>query len=107
MNGTPGDMGNLLAQAQRMQRALDDARAELRALVVEGNAGGNAARAFVTGEGVLLRVEISDDAFRQSDRKLMEELVAGAVRDAQERANRRSSERLAEVTGGLQLPGFM
>lgn len=107
MSGSPGDMGNLLAQAQRMQRALDDARAELRALVVEGTAGGRAARAFVTGEGLLLRIELTDDAARSGDRKLLEELVSGAVRDAQERAHRRAQERLAEVTGGLQLPGFL
>lgn len=107
MSGSPGDMGNLLAQAQRMQRALDDARAELRALIVEGTAGGGGARAFVSGEGHLLRIELTDEAFRVSDRKLMEELVSSAVRDAQERANRRASERLAEVTGGLQLPGFL
>lgn len=107
MNGTPGDMGNLLAQAQRMQRALDDARAELRALVVEGSAPGGAARAFVTGEGLLLRIEISPGAFRSGDHRQMEEFVSTAVRDAQEKAHTRATERLAAVTGGLQLPGFM
>jgi DNA-binding YbaB/EbfC family protein len=107
MSGTPGDMGNLLAQAQRMQRALDDARAELRALVVEGHANGGAARAFVTGEGLLLRIEIAPTAFRAGDHRQMEELVASAVRDAQEKAHKRATERLADVTGGLQLPGFM
>lgn len=107
MSGTPGDMGNLLAQAQRMQRAIDDARAELRALVVEGDAPGGAARAFVTGEGLLLRIEITPAAYRVSDYKQMQELVSSAVRDAQEKAHKRETERLADVTGGLQLPGFM
>jgi len=107
MSSNPGDMGNLLAQAQRMQRALDDARAELRALVVEGTAGGDGARAEVTGEGLLLRLRFSDAAVRTGDRKLLEELAAGAVRDAQEKAHRRATDRLAQVTGGLQLPGFL
>lgn len=107
MSGSPGDMGNLLAQAQRMQRALDDARAELRALVVEGTAPGGGARAFVTGEGLLLRIEIAPRALRDSDHRQMEELVANAVRDAQEKANKHATERMADVTGGLQLPGFL
>jgi len=107
MSGTPGDMGNLLAQAQRMQRAMDDAHAELRALVIEGSAPGSAARAYVSGEGLLLRIEISPAAFRVSDHKQMEELVSSAVRDAQEKAHKRFTERMAAVTGGLQLPGFM
>jgi len=104
-------MGNLLAQAQRMQRAIDDARAELRALVIEGIASdghiAQAAKAYVSGDGNLMRIEIHDAAFRGAGRAQVEELVASAVRDAQEKAHRRTTERLAEVTGGLNLPGFL
>ena len=99
-------MGNLLAQAQQMQKALDQAREELRQAEVDGTAGGGVVRAVVTGEGQLIRVEITEEAHRASDRGMLEQLVTGAVRDAQERAQREASERLSQVTGGLQLPGF-
>ena len=38
MSGAFGDMGNLLKQAQKMQRELDKAREELHAARVEGSA---------------------------------------------------------------------
>jgi len=62
--------------------------------VIEGTVAGGAARAFVSGEGLLLRLEIAPAAFRVSDHKQMEELVASAVRDAQEKAHKRYNERM-------------
>ena len=58
-------------------------------------------------DGQVERIEISEEALRQGDKDLLEELVLAAVRDGIERANRLSSERLAKVTGGLNLPGLM
>lgn len=107
MNGTPGEMGNLLAQAQRMQRALDEVRAGLRALEVEGTAANGQVRATVTGEGNLLRVRIGEDLYRARDVAAVERAVTEAVTEAQARAHQQATERLSAVTGGLQLPGFL
>lgn len=106
MSGSFGEMGNLLKQAQKMQKAMDEAREELREATVEGSAGGGVVRATVRGDGQVDRIEISDEAMRQ-DKKLLEDLVLAAVRDGIGRASRLSEERLAKVTGGLNLPGLM
>ena len=73
---------------------------------MEGSAGGGVVRATVRGDGQVDRIEISDEAMRQ-DKKLLEDLVLAAVRDGIGRASRLSEERLAKVTGGLNLPGLM
>jgi hypothetical protein len=105
MSGTFGEMGNLLKQAQQMQRELDRAREELRKARVEGNAGGGAVRVEVDGEGMVQRVTIQPDA--AGDAKLLEDLVLAAARDALGRAAKLRQERLARVTGGLSLPGIL
>lgn len=107
MSGSFGEMGNLLKQAQKMQRAMDEAREELRDTTVDGTAGGGMVRAVVRGDGQVEKVEIADEALRQGDKSLLEEMVLAAVRDGIGRANRLSEERLAKVTGGLNLPGLM
>ena len=43
-------MGNLLEQAQRMQKSLEDARTALREARIVGQAGGGAVRATVDGK---------------------------------------------------------
>lgn len=107
MSGSFGEMGNLLKQAQKMQRAMEDAREELRTTTVDGTAGGGVVKTVVTGDGQLERIEIAEEAFRTGDRSLLEDLVLAAVRDGISKANRMRDERLSKVTGGLQLPDML
>ncbi len=107
MSGSFGEMGNLLKQAQKLQRAMDEAREELRTTTVEGMAGGGVVRTTVRGDGLVESIEISDEAVRQGDKDLLEEMVLAAVQDGIARANRLSEERMSKVTGGLDLPGLM
>lgn len=104
MSGTFGEMGNLLKQAQQMQRELERAREELKALRVEGRAGGDAVRVEVDGDGAVQRVSIRPEA--GTDARLLEEIVLAALRDAQSRALRLREERMGKVMGGLPLPGL-
>lgn len=104
MSGAFGDMGNLLKQAQKMQRELDKAREELRAARVEGTAGGVVKVEF-TGDGQILGVHIAPEAMT-GDASMLEDLVQAAVRDALSRAATLRTELEGKVTGGFDLPGF-
>ena len=110
MSGTFGEMGNLLKQAQQMQRELDRAREELKAARVEGTAGGGAVRVEISGEGMVLKVHIAPEAAADGTRRdasMLEDLVLAACRDGIQRATALREERLARVTGGLNLPGIL
>lgn len=102
----PGDLGNLLKQAQKMQREMDLAREEIREMTVEGSAGGGAARVEVDGDGTVKAVHLSDEAGLGDDMSALADLVLAAVRDAQTRAEQVKRERLSKVTGGMDLPGL-
>lgn len=105
MSGAFGEMGNLLKQAQEMQRELDKARAELKELRVEGSAGGGVVKVEVTGDGQVTSVRIAPDVLA-SEASMVEDLVLAAVRDGIARAAAQREERLGRVTGGLNLPGI-
>ena len=102
----PGDLGNLLKQAQKMQREMDLARQEISAMTVEGTAGGGAARAEVDGDGTVKAIHLSEEAQGSGDKGALEDLILAAVQDAQTRAEQVKRERLSEVTGGMDLPGL-
>jgi nucleoid-associated protein EbfC len=107
MSGTFGEMGNLLKQAQQMQRELDRAREEVRAMRIEGVAGGGAVRVVVDGEGMLHELKIRPELVQGGDHAIVEDAVLAAVRDALGRAHKAREERFGRVAGGLNLPGIM
>ncbi len=99
-------MGNLLKQAQEMQRQLDKVREELREEVVVGTAGGGAVRVEVNGDGQVQAVHVDDEVVQSADKGMLEDLLLGALRDGISESMRLRKERLSAVTGGLNLPGL-
>jgi DNA-binding YbaB/EbfC family protein len=105
MSGAFGDMGNLLKQAQRVQRDRERAREELKTERVEGTAGGGAVRIEASGDGQITLVRIAPELLG-GEASLLEDMVLAAARDALGKAAALREERLGRVSGGLNLPGF-
>ena len=102
-----GDMGNLLKQAQEMQRQVDRVRTELRQNTIEGQAGGGVVRVEITSDRHEVKsVDVSPDVLRSSDPKLLEDLLVGAFQDALRRAEEAERSAIGQVTGGMHLPGL-
>jgi len=101
-----GEMGNLLKQAQEMQRQLDAVRAELRNRSVEGMAAGGTVRVSVSADRHEVRgVTLASGA--PADPHALEEAVAAALRDALKRAGEAEREAIGRITGGMNLPGLL
>lgn len=106
MAGSFGEMGNLLKQAQEMQRQLERIRGELAEAVVEGTAGGGAVRVEVTGDRRVRSLSISDEVVKAGDKSMLEDLVLSAVQDGIAKAEDLAEQTMTKVTGGMQLPGM-
>ncbi len=102
-----GEMGNLLKQAQEMQRQMDRVRGELHSKVVEGTAGGGVVRISLSADRQEVKdISISQEILVQNDPTLMNDLVRAALQDALRRCLETEKEDLGKVTGGMQLPGM-
>lgn len=98
-------MGHLLSAAQRMHKAMEIARRDLREKRVEGTAGGGVVSITFDGEMAPQGVTIADEAWH-AGRDTLQELIAAALSDGYAKAAHLREERLKEVTGGLDLPGL-
>ena len=102
-----GDMGNLLKQAQEMQRQLDKAKTDLRERQVEGQAGGGAVRIVLSGDRQEVHdVHVDADLVRSMEPGMLEDTFQAALRDALHRSHELEKEILGRVTGGMNLPGL-
>jgi len=99
-------MGNLARMAQQMQAEMARVQAELDALTVETSAGGGAVTAVVNGRQELLSLRIDPAAVDPGDVEMLQDLITAAVNDALRQVRQTAEQKMARVTGGLQLPGL-
>ena len=101
-----GGLGNIMKQAQQMQEKMQKMQEELAQMEVVGEAGAGLVKVTMTGSHSVRRVEL-DDSLLEDDKELLEDLMAAAVNDAVRRIEEQNKSRMAELTGGMQLPpGF-
>lgn len=101
-----GGMGNIMKQAQAMQEKMQKMQAEVAAMEVTGEAGAGLVKVTMLGNHNVRRVSI-DDSLMQDDKDMLEDLIAAAINDAVRRVDETSKEKMASVTGGMQLPPGM
>ncbi|MEW5680765.1 MAG: YbaB/EbfC family nucleoid-associated protein [Pseudomonadota bacterium] len=101
-----GGMGNIMKQAQAMQEKMQKMQAEIATMEVTGEAGAGLVKVTMLGNHNVRRVSI-DDSLMQDDKDMLEDLIAAAINDAVRRVDETSKEKMAAVTGGLQLPPGM
>jgi nucleoid-associated protein EbfC len=99
-------MANLQRMAQQMQQEMLRVQTELEAVQVDGSAGGGVVKAVVTGKQELVSVTIDPDAVDPSDVEMLQDLIVAAVNDALRASREVAEQKMAAVTGGLQIPGM-
>jgi len=100
------DLGKLMKQAREMQQQLSRLQAELEKLEVEGSSGGGMVSVTVNGKKDLLSLTIQPEVVNRDDIPMLEDLIRAAIKQAQEKVEAASRERLGNMTGGLSLPGL-
>jgi DNA-binding YbaB/EbfC family protein len=101
----PGNMQNMMKQAQRMQAEMARVQEELKDERVEASVGGGAVKVAMTGELAVERVTIDPAAVDTDDIAMLEDMVAAAVNEAVRQAQDLAARKMQAVTGGLGLPG--
>ena len=103
--GMPGNMSNLMKQAQRMQRQMEESQKELETKEFTAKSGGGAVEVTVTGKKEVVRVKLSQEAVDPEDIEMLEDLVMAAANEALHMAEEANAQIMNKMTGGLSLGG--
>ena len=100
-------MNELMRQAARMQRKIDETKTQLKdkELVVEG-LGGKVKVTVTLGRSVK-RIEIDPKTLESEDRDLVLDGVCAAINQGIEQADKQMEAELEKVTGGVKIPGMV
>jgi len=100
------NFGNMMKQAEALQRNMQKAQEEIAQMEVVGEAGGGMVQVTMTGKHEVKRVQI-EPVVIGDDREMLEDLVAAAINDAVRRVETESQQRMSSLMSGLRLPpGF-
>ena len=101
-----GGMANMMKQAQQMQERMQQMQEEIANMEVTGESGAGLVKVTITGSHSVRRVEL-DESLMEDDKDMLEDLIAAAFNDAARRIEEAQKEKMAGVTGGMNLPaGF-
>ena len=107
MFGGKGGMGNLMKQAQQMQDRMQKVQEEIATTEVTGESGAGLVKVTITGSHSVRRVEIDPSLMEEDEKDMLEDLIAAAFNDASRRIEETQKDKMAGVTGGMQMPpGF-
>ena len=97
----PGNMNNLMKQAQRMQRQMEEAQKELEEKEVTAAAGGGAVEITVSGKHEVTKIKLSEEVVDPDDIEMLEDLIMAATNEAFRKLDEESQSSMAKITGGM------
>ncbi len=99
--GMPGNMNNLMKQAQKMQKQMEENQKEIEEQEFKASAGGGAVEVTVSGKKEVTKVTLSEDVVDPDDIEMLEDLIVAATNEALRAADEASTSAMSKITGNL------
>ena len=99
--GMPGNMNNLMKQAQRMQRQMAEQQKALEEKEFTATAGGGAVEVTVTGNRQVTNVVLQPEAVDPDDIEMLQDLIVAAVNEALRKVDEELTASMSKMTGGI------
>ena len=94
-------MNNLMKQAQRMQRQMEEGQKELETKEFTAAAGGGAVEVTVTGKKEVVKVKLAEEVVDPEDIEMLQDLIVAATNEALRKAEEENAAMMNRMTGGL------
>lgn len=108
------NIANMMQQAQKMQKKLQEAQEELANMELSASSGDGAVTVVVSGQGRIKSLKIEPKAVNSENPdsvdadsvEMLEDLILQAINKATEQANAQNETKMKAVTGGIKIPGL-
>ena len=94
------DFGDMIKQAQKIQAQMQEAKAEIGQMQIQGESGAGLVRVTMNGHHEVSRVEI-DPSVLSEEKSVLEDLLAAACNDTVRRVEKAQAEKMQELGGGM------
>lgn len=102
--GIPGNMNNLMKQAQKMQKQMAEQAKEFETKEFTASAGGGAVSVTVSGKRELTNITIDPSAVDPDDVEMLQDMIMAAVNEGIRKVDEANQAMMGRFTGGLNMP---
>lgn len=99
--GMPGNMNNLMKQAQKMQKTMEENQKALEEKEFTATAGGGAVEVTITGKKEVTKVKLAEEVVDPDDIEMLEDLIVAATNEALRKVEEESAAVMSKLTGGM------
>ena len=104
--GMPGNMNNLMKQAQKMQKQMEESQKALEEKEFSASAGGGAVEVTVSGKKEITSVKLKEEVVDPDDIEMLQDLIMAAVNEALRKVEEETASSMSKLTGGLGMGGL-
>ncbi len=97
---------NMLKQAQQMQARLAAVQEEIAVARTEATVGGGMIKVAVIGGSKVESITIDPEVVDPDDVEMLQDLILAAINEAMDSAQKLASDKMSQITGGLNIPGL-
>ena len=97
----PGNMNNLMKQAQKMQRQMEENQKALQEKEFTASVGGGAVEVTISGKKEVTKVKLAEEVVDPEDIEMLEDLIMAATNEALRKVEEESAAVMSKLTGGL------
>ncbi len=97
----PGNMSNLMKQAQRMQRQMEEGQKEMETKEFTAKAGGGAVEVTVNGKKEVVKITLAEEVVDPEDIEMLQDLIVAATNEALRQVDEANSAMMNKMTGGM------
>lgn len=97
----PGNMNNLMKQAQKLQKQMEEQAKEFESMEFSAASGGGAVEITVSGKGEITKVKIDPDVVDPEDVEMLEDLIMAAANEALRKMGEENPASMNKLSGGF------
>ena len=97
----PGNMANLMKQAQKMQKQMEEQQKEMETKEFTATAGGGAVEVTVSGKREVVKIKLQEEVVDPDDIEMLEDLIVAATNEALRAMEDDAQNQMGRLTGGF------
>ncbi|AYD39076.1 YbaB/EbfC family nucleoid-associated protein [Clostridium fermenticellae] len=101
-----GNMNNLMKQAQKFQKQMQEMQEDLQNKEFTATVGGGAVVATANGKKRIVDIKIKEEVVDPDDVEMLQDLILSACNEALKKAENETESEMKKLTGGLNIPGM-